>query len=335
MTMKKILLTGASGNVGYQTLLMLLQSGYEITALDLFNKKNKKLLEKFKNKIKIIYGSINDAELVERAVEDKDVVIHLAAIIPPLADKKQNLAKKVNYEGTETLVRAIREKNPSCFLIFSSSISVYGDRTEDFWIKVGDQINISEGDYYALTKVVTEKMIRESGIDYTIFRFSAIMGLPHTDPLMFHMPLDTKLEIASSRTTAQALVKACAHTAELNKKTFNLGGGESCRTDYKSFLTEMLKIYGLNFKYFKTGAFAEKNFHCGYYEDSHLLNDILDFQNESLEDYYAYVKANTPKFIKFLTMIAARPVAYFLCKNSEPYLAKKKKIKTEIARYFR
>ncbi|MDR2091495.1 MAG: NAD(P)-dependent oxidoreductase [Clostridiales bacterium] len=332
---KRILLTGASGNVGYQTLQTLLNSGHEITVWDLFGKKSKKLLERYKDKIKIIYGSVNDAAIADEAVKNQDVIIHLAAIIPPLADKKQELAKKVNYGGTENIVRAIKEKNPSCFLIFSSSISVYGDRTENFWINVGDPLNISEGDYYALTKVVTEKMLEESGINYTVFRFSAIMGLPHTDPLMFHMPLDTKLEIASSRTTALALVKACDHTEELNKKTFNLGGGEGCRTDYKSFLSEMLQIYGLNFKHFDKKAFAEKNFHCGYYEDSHLLNDILDFQHETLEDYYAYVRANTPKFVRFFTMIAARPVAYFLCKSSEPYIARKKNIKPEIVRYFR
>ncbi|MDR3264045.1 MAG: NAD(P)-dependent oxidoreductase [Clostridiales bacterium] len=332
---KNILLTGASGNIGYQTLLKLLENGdYDVTVFDLPSKKNKKLLEKFKNKANIVYGSINDTELVNRIVAGKDVIIHLAAIIPPLADKNHELAQKVNFIGTENLVHSIKEFNPKCFLVFTSSISVYGDRTKDFWINVGDPINVSEGDYYALTKVVSEKMIRESGINYTIFRLTGIMGLPHTDPLMFHMPLNTKLEIASTRTTASALALACAHTDELNKNIYNLGGGETCRVEYAEFLKNMLGIYGLNFKYFKTEAFAEKNFHCGYYEDSHILNDILDFQHETLADYYAFVKQNTPQIVRLLTKIFARPAAYFLCKNSEPYIARKKKLQLEMGRYF-
>ncbi|MDR1905961.1 MAG: NAD(P)-dependent oxidoreductase [Clostridiales bacterium] len=334
MEKKKVLLTGASGNVGSNTLLKLLEQGYEVTVFDLPSKKNKKVLEKFKDKVKIVYGSINDALLVNKTVKDADIVIHLAAIIPPLADKNHELAKKVNYLGTENVVHAIKYHNPNCFLIFASSISVYGDRTKNYWINVNDPISISEGDYYAMTKVVAEKMIRESGINYTIFRLTGIMGLPHTDPLMFHMPLNTKLEIASSSVTAQAFANACGHTDKLNGNTYNLGGGENCRTDYREFLTVMLNIYGLNIKYFKLEAFAEKNFHCGYYEDSYVLNDILDFQHETLEDYYEFVRCNTPKAMRIMTKIFSPSIGYFLCKKSEPYMAKKKKRKLLINRYY-
>ncbi|MDR2047666.1 MAG: NAD(P)-dependent oxidoreductase [Clostridiales bacterium] len=332
---KRVLLTGASGSIGYQTLQKLIEKDLDITVLDLPGKKSRGLLEKFRNKIKILYGSVNDTDLVDKAISGADIVIHLAAVIPPLADKNCELAKKVNYFGTENIVNAIKYFNPRCFLIYSSSISVYGDRVENFMINVGDELNASEGDYYALTKIAAERMIREAGIGYTIFRFSAIMGLPHTDPLMFHMPLDTKLEIASSNTTARALAEACFHTEELNGRVFNLGGGVKCRTDYKTFLAEMLKIYGLNFKHFKAEAFAERNFHCGYYEDSHILNGILDFQRETLDEYYAYVRKNTPKVLRFFTRVASRSVAYFLCKSSEPYIARKKKLVLETNRYFK
>ncbi|MDR1939789.1 MAG: NAD(P)-dependent oxidoreductase [Clostridiales bacterium] len=333
---KRILLTGAAGNVGYRTLLKLLERGdeYEVTAFDLPTKKSRKLLDKHKNKIKIVYGGINDEKVVDNAVEGQDVVIHLAAMLPPVADRKPDLAKTVNFLGTQNLVRAIKEHNPDCFIIYSSSISVYGDRTKDYNIRVGDPLRVSEGDYYALTKVVTEKMLGESGVNYTIFRFSAIMGLPHTDPLMFHMPLNTRLEIASSDTTALALVNACQKTAELNGRTFNLGGGESCRVTYKEFLTRMLDIYGLNIKHFKPKAFAEKNFHCGYYADTDVLNDILDFQHETLEEYYEYVKKNTPKGLRVLTKIFSAAIAAALCNKSEPYIAKKKKLVPLINRFF-
>lgn len=332
--MKRVLLTGASGNVGRETFFKLLEGGFDVTVLDLPSKKNKRLLDSYKNRAKIVYGSIEDADLINRLVSYADVVIHLAAVIPPAADKNPSLARRINFGGTSNIVHAIKHYNPSCFLIFASSISVYGDRTKDFWIKASDACNISEGDYYALTKIVSEKLIRESGIKYTVFRLTGIMGLPHTDPLMFHMPLNTKLEIASTRAAGAAFAKACSHTAELCGNTYNLGGGEACRTDYRSFLNRMLDIYGLSFKYFNKSAFAEKNFHCGYLEDSYVLNGILGFQGETLEDYYAYVANHTPKLLRFFTRIFARPIAYFLCKSSEPYTAKKKKLRLEINRYY-
>ena len=83
--------------------------------------------------------------------------------------------------------------------MFSSSISVYGDRLNNYQIKVGDKLKNSDGDYYALVKIQTEDMIKKSNTNHTIFRLTAIMDKPQIDPLMFHMPLDTKLEIATAR----------------------------------------------------------------------------------------------------------------------------------------
>ncbi len=333
--MLKVLLTGAAGSIGHETLKVLIEKNYEVTVIDLPTKKNKKLLKKYMGQAKILFGSINNEELIAKAIKNQDAVIHLAAIIPPLADKNPDLTRKVNYFGTLNIVKAIKKYNKKCFLIYTSSVSVYGDRIDNPWIKVGDKLKASYSDYYAYTKIETEKLIASSHINYTIFRLTGIMGHPKTDPLMFHMPLNTKIEIASTQDTALALVNALEHTKKLNHHIYNLGGGKKCRTTYRDFITNMFKIYGLNIKFLKESAFAEKNFHCGYFLDSHKLNDILNFQHDSLDSYYARVKSQTKGLVRNISKILSRPIIYSLNKKSEPLQAKKKNDKNLISRFFK
>lgn len=331
----KILITGAAGSVGYETLKQLVDKNYEVTVLELENKKTKKRLKPFLDKAKIVYGSINDFELVNKLVKNQEVIIHLAAIIPPLADKKPELTRQVNFYGTKNIIEAIRLQENKPFLIYSSSVSVYGDRLEKYWIKVTDPLKPSEGDYYAHTKIACEQLIQEADIPYTIFRLTGIMGHPATDPLMFHMPLDTKLEIASTIDTATAFTNAVEHLKELTGKIFNLSGGENCRTTYREFLTNMFKLYGLNIQYLKDVAFATHNFHCGYFKDSNKLNDILHFQFDTLDSYYLRIKKETKGIIRFFSKIFSRPIVFFLTKKSEPLEAKQKNNKNLIKRFFK
>lgn len=332
--MKKILLTGASGNIGYQTLKQLIEKDkYNITAFDIDSKSSRKKLEPLRDKINIIYGSITDAKKVEEVVKDYDIIIHLAAIIPPMSDKKPKLAYQVNYEGTKNIVNAIKE-NGKGSLLFSSSVAVYGDRLEKPYIRITDEFNPAE-DYYASLKIECENMIKNANIDYSIFRLTAIMGRPEIDPLMFHMPLETKLEILSSIDAARAFVNAIEYMPELNKKTFNLSGGKECRTTYKSFLRNMFKIYGLNVKYLRALAFADYNFHCGYFLDGNELEEILHFRNETLEDYYERIKKETSGVLRFFSRMFSQPILFFLQEQSEPLQVIRMNDKKLIKRFFK
>lgn len=332
----KVLLTGAGGSIGYETFKQLIEKeGVSVIALDLETKKNKKRLDSYQNRAQIIYGSINNKHLIESIISKVDVVIHLAAIIPPLADQNPDLTRMVNFFGTQNIVDAIRTQNKDCFLLYASSVSVYGDRTEKPWIQVGDPLLPSEGDYYAHTKIETEKMIRESKIHYSIFRLTGIMGRPDIDPLMFHMPLDTKLEISTTPDTATAFVNALFKQRKLDGKIFNLGGGKFCRTTYREFLIHMFQIYGLKFSYLKEFYFAEKNFHCGYFLDGDILENIIHFRYDTLESYYARVEAETKKSTRFFSKLLSKPILFFLTRKSEPLQAQKKRNTFLINRFFK
>lgn len=321
---KTILLTGAFGSVGLETLKQLTSNidKYDIRVIDLKNRKNTLLSKKFKNKISIYWEDLSCGSDYKHILTGVDFVIHLAAVIPPLADRNTTLAKRVNFDGTVHLVEQIKKYARNAFFLYSSSISVYGDRVSSPFISVSDSLSPSEGDYYAQTKIMAEEYIRASQIRYSIFRFSAIMSpQAKLDPLFFHMPLNTSMEIATTRDTAFALVNAIYHQEELINQTFNLSGGVSCRIVYKDFLSNAFKLSKLGSFNLPQLAFAKKNFHCGFYSDASILNDILHFQRDSLDDYFTMYRKAISKFQLFFTTMFRKLIKKQLLKKSDPLLS--------------
>ena len=138
---------------------------------------------------------------------------------------------------------------------------------------------------------------------------------------MFHQPLNTSLEIASPKDTARAFVNAIDKQAQLSKKLFNLGGGESCRIVYKDFLSHSFKMYGLGKLDFPLKTFAEKNFHCGYYDDGDVLDKILHFRKDTLAGYFENENSKVPFFKKVIISIFHKPIKRYLQSQSEPLAA--------------
>jgi len=336
--MKRILLTGASGTVGKEALKQLceLNNAVEITVFDKISTDSKSFLKKFNTRINVIFGDISNKKDICKACINKDVVIHLAAIIPPLADKFPELAEEVNIRGTKNLIECIEEFSPEAFLLYSSSISVYGDRNSTPLIKTTDSLKPSDRDEYARTKIEAEKLIINSRMNWSIFRLTAIMGINNHKPseIMFHMPLDSHLEIATPADAGRAFVHALNHLDKLNKKIFNLAGGENCRIIYRDFLSRSFDLFGLGKLDFKDNSFARKNFHCGYYEDGDILNEILDFRRETIEDHFMSVKNYISPIRKISTIIFRKIIKYNLQKHSEPLIAIKTNNKTDIQHYF-
>lgn len=330
-----VLLTGASGAVGLEVLRQLcLAKKFDTTVFDIKTPQSVKTLSRYKKEVEIIFGDISIAEDINKVCVGKDVVIHLAALIPPVADEKPELAHKVNVVGTENLIRALEQFSPNTFLLYSSSISVYGDRIKNPLIKVTDILNPSERDEYALTKIAAEKLIQESQLNWSIFRLCAIMGNHKVSKLMFHQPLNTSLEIATLEDTGRAFVNAIEKRNELSKKIFNLGGGAKCRSTYKEFLERSFDIAGLGKLDFPPKSFADKNFHCGFYHDGDDLEQIIHFQKDTLESYFEKEKKKVPPIKRFFTFIYRHSIKYFLKIKSEPLQAFKRKIKKAVQFFF-
>jgi nucleoside-diphosphate-sugar epimerase len=334
---KNILVTGATGSVGFEVLKELSRriDRYHIRLLSLDTVGERKILKPFVNNVEIIWGDICNLDDVNRAVSGADVVLHLAAIIPPLADQQPQLAFDVNVGGTRNILMALRKQPDQPTLIFASSVSVYGDRVNDPYINVGDPLISSVGDEYARTKIQAEEMVRVSGLSWTVFRLCGILTSKlKIQPLMFHMPLETALEWCHGSDAGLALVNAIESDA-IGEKIFNLGGGETCRISARNFLNEMLPMFGIQPTLIPAYAFAIQNFHSGYYADSHKLNDLLHFQRKSLREYFSEVRTMiSPVQKALIKMIPNKVVRNYFVNMSEPIKAIRENNQELIARFY-
>ena len=130
--MKKILVTGAAGFIGFHLCKKLKEKNYFVLGLDNFNSYYDVKLKLAREKIlkdlnvKIIHGDINDKKLLDEILlEDFTHMVHLAA----QAGVRHSFKKPFEYvssnlTGFVTLLECIKEKNIK--FIFASSSSVYG-----------------------------------------------------------------------------------------------------------------------------------------------------------------------------------------------------------------
>jgi nucleoside-diphosphate-sugar epimerase len=334
--MKRVMVTGASGEIGLRVIEMLLnKTKLRVRAFSLPDRFSKRRLKRYANRIEVAWGDLTDPASVEEAVVDCDAVIHLAAVLPPLADDNPRLAWKVNVEGTDNLLKALAGRPVPAFFLYASSVAIYGDRLKTPWIRVGDPLHPSAQDEYARTKIEAESLVRQSDTEWTIFRLSAIMSENRKlDPLLFHMPLETEIEVTSTRDTAFAMVKALGKRKILQGQTYNLGGGPCCRIAYREFLAGNFTCMGLDFSRVPEKAFAEKNFHCGYYADSGQLEDLLHFQRDCIGDLYAR-RDQKVSYIQRSLIRAFQPlIIALLLKQSKPWKARKQLASAAAKRYF-
>jgi nucleoside-diphosphate-sugar epimerase len=222
-------------------------------------------------------------------------------------------------------VNAMEVHAPDAQLLFSSSVAIYGDRINSPNITINDPKLGVEYDHYSRTKVAAEEIIVSSNLNWSIYRLSAIMGIGNhkISAIMFHVPLNTPMEITTVRDTANAFVQSLNKREHINHNIFNLGGGEQCRISYNDFMTRAFEAFGMGPVHFPEYAFAHQNFHCGYYADGDELEEILKFRSDTLDTYFERFR----KSVNPLQRIATRPFAgivkWFLARLSEPLKAYK------------
>lgn len=113
----KILVTGGSGFIGTHLVKLLLSE--EIHELVIFDKKNSSIYPDLTT-----IGDVRDKNQISQALDQVDLVIHLAA------EHRDNVYPKtlyydVNVTGTKNLIEAC-ENNNVCNIIFTSTVAVYG-----------------------------------------------------------------------------------------------------------------------------------------------------------------------------------------------------------------
>lgn len=306
--MKKVLVTGAGGAVGLQTIRFLLSEGkYEITALELKDKHVYKRLKRFRKRINIVYGDVTDAALIDALIKEHDFVIHLAGVLPHLANVRDDLCKEIDLKGTMQIVDSIKAYHPECYLLYASSTSVYGYVEKIDNITVKSKGELDENDNYSKCKLDAEEYIKKNIKNYSILRLAYIIADPSNESLIYNVKSNTNMEFLSPQDAGYAFVKSIEFSKEMNKKIYNLSGGENYRDNYYNFLINVFKTYGMSVRFLSSFILADKNYNGGYYKDASVLEDLLHYRSKNLNYYYRSLNKYKKKPNRLLPRLFALP----------------------------
>ncbi len=131
VTGKRILVTGAAGFIGSHLTEALARSGAKVTAMVHYNSAssigNLKFLQpEVRAELSIVAGNIEDSDFVFRAMEGKDIALHLAALIAiPYSYVAPRSYVRANIEGTLNVLEAARRLGTQR-VVHTSTSEVYG-----------------------------------------------------------------------------------------------------------------------------------------------------------------------------------------------------------------
>ena len=168
---KRVLVTGGGGFIGSHLVEALVKKGCKVKAFVHYNSFNfwgwiDYLDENIKNSIEIFAGDVRDPHGVKKAMQDCDVVFHLAALIGiPYSYHSPDTYVNTNIKGTLNILQAARELGVEK-VIHTSTSEVYG--TAQF-MPITEEHPVNPQSPYAATK---------AGADFLALSFYRSFNLP-------------------------------------------------------------------------------------------------------------------------------------------------------------
>ncbi len=169
MTKKKILITGGSGFLGVHLARQLLRDNYEVTLFDIAPLDAKDLI----GKVKFVKGDIRNKKDVDSAIKNQDYVVHAAAALPILREKKRIF--DININGTKNVLETALI-NKIKRLVFISTTAVYGIPRH---LPEKETNPLDPIGYYGESKVEGENLCLEyakKGLSVNILRPKSFLG---------------------------------------------------------------------------------------------------------------------------------------------------------------
>jgi nucleoside-diphosphate-sugar epimerase len=315
---KRVFLTGAGGSMGGAALKALTgperQHKVDIVVLDLPTPRNRTRLAPYADVpgVEIVWGDLTHYDDVLRCVTGANIVLHPAAFIAPAADHDPERAWAINVGSAQNIVRAIRSQPDPDAVRFVSigTVAETGDRLPPIHVgRVGDPLKPSIFDMYACSKIAAERIVAESGLRHWVSLRQTFIPTTEMilDPIMYHQPLATCIEFCTAPNAGLVLANACEDDIpdDFWRRFYNIGGGSRSRVTYLEFMERLLALTGIQDvrEVFDRRWFALRNFHCQWFEDSHVLNEFLHHQVEGLEDYLARYESAIPFWQKLASRL--------------------------------
>lgn len=242
----RALVTGGSGFIGSNIVKLLIENAYEVRVIDnLSSGYIDNLIPYISNRaIEFIGGDIRDYSSVERAMENIDVVFHLAASVgrQRSLDYPQS-DSDINLKGTVNVLEAMKNKGVRK-IVYSSSAAMFGELKS----QTIDENHPQNADSpYGVSKLAAEKMILAYssiyGIKSVCLRYFNIYGVNQrydaygnvipifAKRIYSHQPMtiygdgEQTRDFVNVKDVARANLKAAQ--SDISSDVFNIGSGES------------------------------------------------------------------------------------------------------------
>jgi UDP-glucose 4-epimerase len=318
-----VLVTGAFGNIGRRTVHHLLNAGHRVVAVDLKTPKTEAIAASFGDTLEVVWGNICDSTLWPRVLTGIDSVVHLAAIIPPLAYRNPGLATAVNQTATIALLKSMEASPTAKRLVFASSMVVAGHEQESRVPPLTVAEAPRPSDLYGVTKAECERHITASTLHWSILRIAVcppsevtLQDVASFD-IMFESSATGRVEVIHNDDAALAFANAVDCDDAVGKILF-IGGGKTCRSTALDFFNQTLTAMGmrpLKPESLRPGA----PFFFGDWLDTEESQKLLKFQKRSLDDIVAEMK-DRAGFRRLLLKIIS-PVVSPMLERRSPHLS--------------
>jgi len=182
---KRVLVIGGAGFIGSHVVEELLKTDVAgVTVYDnLARGKVSNLTESLSDPRCRIFadgGDVRDTDVLRKAMDGIDGVVHLAAMWLLHCKDYPRTAFEVNIGGTFNVLEACAQAGVKR-LVYSSSASVYGDAAE---VPMTEEHPFNNRNFYGATKIAGEAMCRaffdRYGLSYVGLRYMNVYG-PHQD----------------------------------------------------------------------------------------------------------------------------------------------------------
>ncbi|MBQ4364895.1 MAG: NAD(P)-dependent oxidoreductase, partial [Clostridia bacterium] len=300
-----VFLTGSSGNMGFAAFkeLYARRHMYHIVVLNRDSKKNRDKFAPYVGdpNVTLYWGDLTVYEDVLACVTGADYVLHVGGMVSPAADYFPKRTIFTNTTAMQNIVDAVKaQPDPdSIKVVYIGTVAETGDRNAPVhWGRCGDPIQISVYDHYAISKVMAERILADSGLRYWVsMRQTGILYadiIYNMEPIMYHVPINGMLEWATVEDSGRLMAKVCnARVPETFwRRFYNISSGHDYRLTNYEFEEYLLSAIGMRGKdvvkkLFDPQWFTLQNFHGQWYTDADELEEILHFRaNVPVKEYF-------------------------------------------------
>ena len=184
MTKNKILVTGAAGYIGGTFTYEVLKKGFKVHGIDNFINSNKENIDTFSTDFPKAFNFseidlANEVSKLKKVLNEfnPDFIVHFAGLKSVSeSEEKPDLYMHNNVGSTQNLLENMK---PECFLIFSSSATVYGNNPNQ---PLTEDSQIKSTSVYGQSKIECENLIK----DYAVNKGVKSICLRYFNPVGSH-----------------------------------------------------------------------------------------------------------------------------------------------------